>query len=172
MLTLPTADGTVWCKSVPAPLAHEGPLLGVLADLVPGLAPPLLGAWAEPGGAATVLLGEAPGEPLWEAPTPLLEQLTVRWVDAQAAMALHLDELAGAGVPTGGRSRCWPSSATWPPARTCARTWRTPSSTGSTGSWTRCPPGWPSSRRAACRTRWCTGTCTRATGSGTASGRC
>ena len=99
VLTLPTADGTVWCKSVPAPLAHEGQLLGVLAHLVPGLAPPLLGAWAEPGGAATVLLGEAPGEPLWEAPAPLLEQMTVRWVDAQAALASRLGELTRAGVP-------------------------------------------------------------------------
>jgi aminoglycoside phosphotransferase (APT) family kinase protein len=99
VLTLPTTDGTVWCKSIPAPLAHEGPLLAALADLVPGLAPPLLGTWAEPGGAATVLLAGAPGEPLWEAPTPLLERLAVRWVDAQAATVSHLDELAGAGVP-------------------------------------------------------------------------
>jgi aminoglycoside phosphotransferase (APT) family kinase protein len=99
VLTLPTADGTVWCKSVPAPLAHEGRLLGTLAELVPGLAPLPLGIWAEPGGAATVLLGDAPGEPLWEAPTPLLERLAVRWVDAQAATASHLDELASAGVP-------------------------------------------------------------------------
>jgi Ser/Thr protein kinase RdoA (MazF antagonist) len=46
-----------------------------------------------------VLLGEAPGEPLWEASTPLLERLAVRWVDAQAALATHLDELVGVGVP-------------------------------------------------------------------------
>jgi aminoglycoside phosphotransferase (APT) family kinase protein len=99
VLTLPTADGTVWCKSVPAPLAHEGPVLRALADLVPGLTPPLLATWTEPGGASTVLLGDAPGEPLWDAPTQMLERLTVRWVDAQASAAAHLDALAGAGVP-------------------------------------------------------------------------
>ena len=99
VLTLPTGDGTVWCKSVPGPLAHEGRLLSALAELCPGLAPPLLAAWAEPAGASTVLLREVLGEPLWEAPAPLLERLVVRWVDAQAAMAAHLGVLAAAGVP-------------------------------------------------------------------------
>src|SRR5919202_2394879 len=47
VLTVPTADGTVWCKSVPAPLAHEGEVLAVVARVLPGLAPPLLGAWPE-----------------------------------------------------------------------------------------------------------------------------
>ena len=49
VLTVPTADGTVWCKSAPAPLAHEGPLLRALTGLVPGLTPPLLATWTEPG---------------------------------------------------------------------------------------------------------------------------
>jgi aminoglycoside phosphotransferase (APT) family kinase protein len=97
--TVPTADGTVWCKSVPAPLAHEGAVVRALADLAPGLAPPLVATWAEPGGAATVLLDAASGEPLWDAPTPLLERLATRWVDAQVATAAHLDALARAGVP-------------------------------------------------------------------------
>jgi Ser/Thr protein kinase RdoA (MazF antagonist) len=66
---------------------------------VPGLTPPLLATWPEPGGASSVLLGEAPGEPLWDPPTPVLERLAVRWVDAQAALASHLVTLAEAGVP-------------------------------------------------------------------------
>ncbi len=83
------------------------PLLSALAELCPGLAPPLLAAWAEPAGASTVLLREVLGEPLWEAPAPLLERLVVRWVDAQAAMAAHLGALlAGPGVPDRRQELC------------------------------------------------------------------
>ncbi len=99
VLTLPTAGGPVWCKSVPAPLAHEGAVVSLVAAAVPGLAPPLLGAWPEAGGAATVLLGDVPGEPRWAAGTAELVALVGRWVDAQAALAGAVDELADAGVP-------------------------------------------------------------------------
>ncbi len=99
VLTLPTAQGPVWCKSVPAPLAHEGAVVAALTALAPGLAPPLLGTWAEPEGAATVLLADAPGEALFGAPVDDLERMVHRWVDAQAATAGALDELTGREVP-------------------------------------------------------------------------
>lgn len=99
VLTLPTAAGPVWCKSVPAPLAHERAVVEALAPIAPGLTPALLGGWAEPGGAATVLLEDVPGEPLFGAPVGVLEPLVRRWVDVQAVTAGHADELARQGVP-------------------------------------------------------------------------
>jgi hypothetical protein len=99
VLTLPTADGPVWCKSVPAPLAHEGAVVPALARLAPGLAPRQLSAWQEPGGAATVLLEDVPGEPRWGAGPAELAWMVGRWVDVQAVTAGALDEFAGLGVP-------------------------------------------------------------------------
>ena len=99
VLTLPTAGGPVWCKSVPAPLAHEGGVVAALAARAPGLAPPRLGAWAEPGAATTVLLGDVPGGPRFEASPAEVEGMAVRWAGVQAALAGSLDELAAAGVP-------------------------------------------------------------------------
>ncbi len=99
VLTLPTAAGAVWCKSVPAPLAHERTVVEMLEALAPGLTPALLGGWAEAGGAATVLLGDVPGEPLFGAPVGVLEPLVRRWVDVQAVAAGHVDGLVRRGVP-------------------------------------------------------------------------
>jgi hypothetical protein len=99
VLTLPTAVGPVWCKSVPAPLAHEGAVVAVLGAAVPELAPPLLAGWTEPGGAATVLLGDIPGEARFSAGPAELVVMAERWVEAQVALSGAVDELAGQGVP-------------------------------------------------------------------------
>ena len=99
VLALPTPAGDVWCKSVPAFFAHEGPLLGLLADREPGLAPGVVGRRSEAGEAATTLLEGVPGIDQWEAPEPVLAEMARRWVGVQHRSAEHAGELLRLGLP-------------------------------------------------------------------------
>jgi hypothetical protein len=94
ILRLPTADGDVWCKSVPPFQAHEGAILAMVGDEDPSLVPPLLAAHD-----GTVLLGDVPGDDQWEAPSPVLHEMVRRWVGAQSRWADRTHRLAGAGIP-------------------------------------------------------------------------
>jgi hypothetical protein len=99
VLRLPTGGGDVWCKSVPAFFAHEGPLVARLADADPGLVPAVVAYRAEPGGGSTALLEGVPGVDQWEAPEPVLAEMATRWVDTQDHWAAHVDELLRLGLP-------------------------------------------------------------------------
>ncbi len=66
ILRLPTAAGPVWCKQVPAFLAHEGAIIAMVGAGAPAAVPPLLAADAANG---RVLLGHVSGDDQWEAPS-------------------------------------------------------------------------------------------------------
>jgi aminoglycoside phosphotransferase (APT) family kinase protein len=99
VLRLPMSDGDVWCKSVPAFFAHEGPLVARLAEAEPGLVPPVVAYRADADGESTVLLEGVPGVDQWEAPEPVLAEMAVRWVHVQDRWAAHLDDLLRLGLP-------------------------------------------------------------------------
>ena len=99
VLRLPTAGGDVWCKSVPAFFAHEGPLMALLGEAEPGLVPAVIAYRPEHGAGSTALLEGVPGVDQWEAPEPVLAEMAVRWVDAQDHWAARVDELLRLGLP-------------------------------------------------------------------------
>ncbi len=99
VLALPTPAGDVWCKSVPAFFAHEGPLLRLLAAREPGLTPGVVAQRVESGGAATTLLEGVPGVDQWEAPEPVLAEMARRWIGVQDRSAGYVDALLGIGLP-------------------------------------------------------------------------
>ena len=84
ILRLRTADGDVWCKSVPPFLAHEGGIIALVGDDDPTLVPPLLASEPATG---TVLLGDVPGDDDWDASegrlltmVQTLVRLQARWI--------------------------------------------------------------------------------------------
>ena len=90
VLRLPTTNGPVWLKAVPSWFAHEGEVLARLGDLVP----PVLAV-----GDGAVLLGDAEGEDLYDAPPAVREAMAARWRAVQDAWTTRVDELLAAGVP-------------------------------------------------------------------------
>ena len=85
---LPTADGPVWCKSVPPFLAHEAAVLRLVhPELVLGSMP------------GTVLLADVPGDDQWEADEARQARMVDELVALQDAWAGRVDELLAAGVP-------------------------------------------------------------------------
>jgi Phosphotransferase enzyme family len=96
ILRLPTADGDVWCKSVPPFLAHEGAILGLVGAQTPHLVPSLL---AVDAGTRTVLMEGVPGEDQWDAPEALRLEMVRTLVRVQAGWAARTDELLSAGLP-------------------------------------------------------------------------
>ena len=66
LLTVETDRGRVWAKQVPRAFAHEVAVTGLLADLDPGIVPPLLAADAATG---RVLMEDIPGPGLDGVPT-------------------------------------------------------------------------------------------------------
>ncbi len=96
VLRLPTGRGTVWCKSVPPFLAHEGAMIAAVGDGEPDLVPPVVAADRAAG---TVLLADVPGEDQWEAPQDRLVAMVTRWVAVQAGWAQRVPELIDLGLP-------------------------------------------------------------------------
>ena len=85
---LPTAEGTVWCKSVPPFLAHEAAVIRLVhPELVLGSVP------------GTVLLADVPGDDQWDAPPGRLVRMVDDLVALQARWADRVPELLAAGLP-------------------------------------------------------------------------
>jgi Ser/Thr protein kinase RdoA (MazF antagonist) len=90
---IPCSAGEVWLKAAPPFFAHEGALLEALRrDGAP--VPRVLGA--QPG---RVLLEAAPGEDLYGAQPPILEEMTRLLVDLQVRWAARVAELLALGLP-------------------------------------------------------------------------
>lgn len=96
ILRLPTAEGDVWCKSVPPFLAHEGAILALVGAEEPSLVPALLAADRE---IRTVLLGDVAGQDQWDATEPHLLEMVRKLVRLQARWIDRADELLDAGLP-------------------------------------------------------------------------
>jgi Phosphotransferase enzyme family len=96
ILRLPTAEGDIWCKSVPPFLAHEGGIIALVAAEDAHLVPPLLAA--EPA-TRTVLLDDVPGEDDWDAPEGRLISMVLTLVRLQARWTDGTDDLFAAGLP-------------------------------------------------------------------------
>jgi len=88
---IPTAEGTVWLKSVPPFFAHEGAAIAFLHD--PAL-PPLLGQ--ERGRA---LLDDIPGSDHYDTDLPTLERAVSILVAIQDRVANDVDALFALGLP-------------------------------------------------------------------------
>jgi len=96
VLQLPTADGDVWCKSVPPFLTHEGSIIALVGEDDPALVPPLLASDPEH---RTVLLGDVSGADDWNAPEDRLVTMVQTLVRLQARLADRIDDLFAAGLP-------------------------------------------------------------------------
>jgi hypothetical protein len=96
ILRLPTADGPVWCKSVPPFFAHEAATISLVAARHPQLVPAVLGA--DPG-TGTMLLADVPGTDQWEAPLHRLEQMVDAVVAIQSGWVGRTSELLALGLP-------------------------------------------------------------------------
>lgn len=96
VLRLPTADGDVWCKSVPPFLTHEGSIIALVGEDEPALVPPLLASDPEH---RTVLLGGVSGADDWNAPEDRLVTMVQTLVRLQARLADRIDDLFAAGLP-------------------------------------------------------------------------
>lgn len=99
VLRLPTRAGPVWCKHVPAFLAHEGAVLTALRRTDPDLVPNVLAHRRDPDGTTVTLLAHVPGEDQWHAPQPVLTAMARRWVGVQARCASEVEELLVLGLP-------------------------------------------------------------------------
>jgi hypothetical protein len=96
ILRLPTANGAVWCKSVPPFLAHEGGIIALIGDDDATLVPPLLASEPATG---TVLMGDVPGDDDWDASEGRLLTMVQTLVGLQARWMDRIDELLIAGLP-------------------------------------------------------------------------
>jgi hypothetical protein len=96
ILLLPTAQGTVYCKSVPRFLGHEGAILALIGTDQPHLVPRLLSRSAE---TCTVLLEEVAGDDQWSAPEARLVTMVRTIVKLQARWASRVERLESAGLP-------------------------------------------------------------------------
>jgi len=96
VLQLPTADGDVWCKSVPPFLTHEGSIIALVGEDDPAVVPPLLASDREH---RTVLLGDVAGADDWNAPEGRLVAMVQTLVRLQARLVDRIDDLFAAGLP-------------------------------------------------------------------------
>jgi Phosphotransferase enzyme family len=99
VLRLPTRAGPVWCKHVPAFLAHEGAVLTAVRRTDPDLVPAVLARRRDPDGTSVTLLEHVPGDDQWHAPEPVLTAMARRWVAVQARWASDAEELLALGLP-------------------------------------------------------------------------
>jgi hypothetical protein len=95
VLQLPTADGLVWCKTVPPFLVDEGSIIALVGAEEPTLVPPVLGSDAA---TRTVLLDDVAGEDQWNAPEELLGAMVEGLVRLQSRLADRVDDLLAAGL--------------------------------------------------------------------------
>jgi hypothetical protein len=84
-----------WLKQVPAFFAHEAAVLGLIAGVSPGLAPPLLAA----GPDGRMLLANAPGEDRYGAGADFRALIAADVHPVQAHFVGRAGELLAAGVP-------------------------------------------------------------------------
>jgi len=96
VLRLSTADGAVWCKSVPPFLTDEGVIIRLVGADEPTLVPSVLAS--EPT-SRTVLLDDVPGEDDWDAPEDRLLEMVHSLVRLQARWMDRVDVLLDAGLP-------------------------------------------------------------------------
>jgi len=96
LLQADTDRGLVWAKQVPLRFAHEISVTGLLADLDPGLVPPILAA--DPG-AGRLLLAHVEG-PLLSAVTDevVWTATLARLAETQRVLSVERDRLSVAGV--------------------------------------------------------------------------
>ena len=100
ILRLPTADGDVWCKSVPPFLAHEGGIIALVGDDDTTLVPPLLASEPATG---TVLLGDVPGDDDWDASEGRLLTMVQTLVAAAGSVdRIGSTNFSSPACPTGG----------------------------------------------------------------------
>lgn len=99
VLRLPTTAGPVWCKHVPAFLAHEAAVLRAVGGRDPELVPAVLADRRDADGTSVALLEHVAGEDQWDAPEPVLATMARRWVAVQARWAPDAGELLALGVP-------------------------------------------------------------------------
>jgi len=96
LFQLETDRGSVWAKEVPAGFAHEIALTGLLADLDPGLVPPLIAADPASG---RLLMSHVAGPLLCEVSEPAAWTATVaRLGETQRVLTAERGRLAVAGV--------------------------------------------------------------------------
>jgi hypothetical protein len=96
ILRLPTAQGAMWCKSVPPFFVHEGAIMAAVGRRHPRLVPQLLGTDPATG---TVLMADVPGEDQWAAGPQRLAEMVGAVVHLQAEWVGRDDELLGLGLP-------------------------------------------------------------------------
>ena len=96
LLRLPTGTDTVWSKSVPRFMGHEGAILATVGAVSPDMVPALL---ASDPATQTVLMEGVPGEDLFDAELPQLLEMVARLVTLQVGFADRTDELLAAGLP-------------------------------------------------------------------------
>lgn len=92
-------DEVLWAKANGPGTAYEPPLLQVLADVVPDLAPELVAVdverrWTLMRDAGVVLRSTADADQLWEPWAEVVQE----YAAAQLALAAHLDRLLATGV--------------------------------------------------------------------------
>lgn len=93
LLRLPTAEGDVWCKSVPPFFAHEPTVMAIVAEDDPSLVPPVLAT----DHAGTTLIADVPGQDQWDASASRLVEMVRRLVALQARS--RIGDLLAAGIP-------------------------------------------------------------------------
>ena len=146
---LPLADaGPAWLKVVPPFFGHEG---DVLRRLQAGPVPRLLGH-----DGPRILMADIEGEDQYDAPLPVLERMVDLLVELQAAWFGRDEELLAMRLPD------WRGPALTAAIAAVVERRRGELDASGWRRWTRSSRGWGSgsrrSRRAGCRTRWCTAT--------------
>jgi hypothetical protein len=96
VLQLPTAQGVVWCKSVPRFFAHEPALVSLLAREQAPIVPSVVAA---DEGLRSLLLQDLGPEVLWDADEDTLTRMVRMLVALQVGWADRTDELLAAGTP-------------------------------------------------------------------------
>jgi phosphotransferase family enzyme len=96
VLRIPTAEGAVWCKSVPPFLTDEGTIIGLVGADDPTLVPRVL---ASDPASRTVLLEDVAGEDDWDAPEERLLAMVTTLVRLQDRWIDRVDDLLDAGLP-------------------------------------------------------------------------
>jgi hypothetical protein len=79
LFRLPTADGPVWLKAIPAFAAAEPAAIAAFAQVDPGLVPAVLAS-----GAGRLLLADIPGTDCWDASAQVVADAVRRLATAQA----------------------------------------------------------------------------------------
>ncbi len=91
---LPTTGGQAWLKVVPPFMAHEGRLLTRLAQVAGHAVPRLLGHEG-----ARSLMGDVPGEDMYEASGSVLLRMVTLLVELQCGSIGRVEELMALGLP-------------------------------------------------------------------------